>query len=144
MIDNDGFLTDIHEATKATRKLPPTMEKYQTSIEQALLNAPLLPTEANVQEWIVRFDRLQEENRMSEVKYLHDWMNISFGRGDDDKPIPVDLRLHRRLGELYLSGENHEKAVGQLELSRQLSPRDIFSIANIRTSLSRPKKHGKN
>ena len=57
MIQQGNFLTTIPEASQATEKLPTALEDYQLTIEQALLNAPLLPTEATVQEWIVRLDR---------------------------------------------------------------------------------------
>src|SRR5205807_768369 len=40
--------------------------------------------------------------------------------------IPLDIRIHRRLGELYLSSQDYQAAVVQFELARQLSPRDIF------------------
>ncbi|MDJ0724905.1 MAG: TIR domain-containing protein [Prochloraceae cyanobacterium] len=134
-----NVLTIPTEIIQATQRLQRVLQTYQQTIEQALLNAPLLPTEANVQEWIVRLDRMKEENRMSEVKYLHDWMNIAFGREDEGRPIPLDLRLHRRLGELYLNAKNYEKAVEQFELARQLSPRDIFMLRQLgQAYLSRP------
>jgi tetratricopeptide (TPR) repeat protein len=123
--------TDINDIIRATQKLPDVLSTYRRTIEQALLNAPLLPTEATVQEWILRFDRLEKEYRMSEVKYLHNWMNIAFGRGDGDEDIPLDLRLHRRLGELYLCQKEYQKAAQQFSLARQLSPRDIFILRQL-------------
>src|SRR5690606_4208115 len=41
---------------------------------------------------------------------------------------PYDVRIHRRLGELYMAASQPARAVRQLELARQLAPRDIFLL----------------
>ena len=109
---------------KVTPRLPSVLQDYLKRINVALDSAPLMPTEAVVQEWTLRLDELRRQNRASEVRNLHEWLNIAFGRKQED--IPLDIRIHRRLGELYLSSQDYQAAVVQFELARQLSPRDIF------------------
>jgi tetratricopeptide (TPR) repeat protein len=114
---------------KAGKKLETTVRKYLAVVETALDQAPLVPTEGVVQEWCIRLDELRAQNRMSEVKTVHDWLNVAFGRDCEDKPL--DLRLHRRLGELYLNARQYPEAAVQFELARQLSPRDILILREL-------------
>jgi tetratricopeptide (TPR) repeat protein len=116
-------------AAKAGRKLDRALRDYLAAVNTALDNAPLVPTEGIVQEWCVRLDELGEKERMSEVGTIHDWLNIAFGR--DGEKRPLDLRIHRRLGALYLSARNYDKAATQFELARQLSPRDIMILREL-------------
>jgi len=125
------WMSDLPAAVsgKAGMKLESTLKKYISAVEHALDNAPLVPTEAVVQEWILRLDDLRLQNRMSEVRSVHDWLNIAFGREQGDKPL--DVRLHRRLGELYLNAKNYDEAIDQFELARQSSPRDILILREL-------------
>jgi tetratricopeptide (TPR) repeat protein len=116
-----------HMLLEAGRKLPQVLDAYLETVQVALRHAPLAPTEETVQEWCTRLDRLREEDRVSEVQHVHEWMNVAFG-SKDEQPTPIDLRLHRRLGELYLSIREYRKAADQLDLARQLVPRDIFIL----------------
>jgi tetratricopeptide (TPR) repeat protein len=125
------FKIPVQRALQIGERLGSTIAKYLESIENALLNAPLYPTEDAIQEWCVRLDNLKAQNRMSEVDHMHDWLNIAFGREGDDGPRPFDLRIHRRLGELYLGAKHYEKAVAEFELARQLAPRDIFILRRL-------------
>jgi len=143
--ERDGierFLTDLFndfspqmntaQIFKAGRMLEDkTFNKYLNNVQQALLDSPLLPTEAAVQEWSDRLDKLFAENRLSEVQYLHDWLNLTFGRARDDRPLPLDLRLHRRLGEAYLSSNNPDRAIQEFQLALEFAPRDIFLLRNL-------------
>jgi tetratricopeptide (TPR) repeat protein len=128
----ESFIADFNipreRLFQVGRKLEGTVTKYLKAIESALLNAPLFPTEDAIQEWCLRLDNLRAQNRMSEVAHIHDWLNIAFGREGGERPHPLDLRIHRRLGELYLGAENYEKAAVEFELARQLAPRDIFIL----------------
>jgi tetratricopeptide (TPR) repeat protein len=124
-----GKMLPPEEIAGAAVELKATLEKYLRSVEVALDNAPLIPTEGVVQEWSLRLDDLKSQNRMSEVKNLHDWLNIAFGRDQEDKPI--DVRLHRRLGELYLNSGDYEHAAIQFELARLSSPRDIMILRDL-------------
>jgi tetratricopeptide (TPR) repeat protein len=42
--------------------------------------------------------------------------------------MPIDVRLHRRLGELYLDVRKYRQAALQFDLARRLVPRDIFVL----------------
>src|ERR1051326_6460327 len=105
-----------------------TCDTYVQRVERALRDAPLLPTEATVQEWCERIDDLTRESRLSEVAYLHDWLNVAFGRGPDESPLPLDLRIHRRLGAAYLAANEPLRAIEQFKLGLTLTPRDIFLL----------------
>jgi tetratricopeptide (TPR) repeat protein len=69
--------------------------------------------------------------RYSEAKQVHGWLELAFGRGSEEKPHPLDLRIHRRLGELYLHGKDHQRAAAQFELCRKLAPRDLFVLRSL-------------
>jgi tetratricopeptide (TPR) repeat protein len=114
--------------SKAFRNLDHTSEGYLQRVESALLNVPLLPTSVVIEEWRLRLDNVLKQQRMSEVEHLHAWMDIAFGRERQDQPQPLDLRIHSRLGELYLSAKKYARAIEQFELARQLAPRDIFVL----------------
>ena len=113
------------------KKLDSTIEIYMERVRAALLNAPLLPTSVVIEEWRLRLDSVLKNKRVSEVEHLHDWMDIAFGRAKDDKPQPIDLRIHSRLGEIYLAAKNYDKAIQQFDLARQLAPRDIFVLRTL-------------
>jgi tetratricopeptide (TPR) repeat protein len=49
-----------------------------------------------------------------------------FAPGDNASKTPLDLRLHRRLGDIYLFSKRSQAAAKQCELALRLSPRDIF------------------
>jgi len=109
-------------------KLAGVVGRYLARVESALLNAPLIPSEAAVQEWCLRLDDLRHQSRRSEVEHLHRWLVVAFGRGSNDRPLPLDPRIHRRLGELYLGARRYERAVEQFRLAWHLAPRDIFIL----------------
>ncbi|HEV7998555.1 MAG TPA: TIR domain-containing protein [Planctomycetaceae bacterium] len=116
------------EIQRASQAVDPAVDRYLPEVELALRGAPLLPTEPLVQEWCQRIDRLSDENRRSEVGQLHDWLNLTFGRTSEGKPQPIDLRLHRRLGEAYRAAKRPDRAAEQFELAVGYAPRDIFLL----------------
>jgi len=134
----DTFLSDLindfqprmekEQVLKAGRMLGSTIGTYLDRVQKALRDAPLLPTEAAVQEWCERLDQLAAERRLSEVRHLHDWLNLTFGRGRDERPLPLDLRLHRRLGEAYRASKRPDRAAEEFELALEFAPRDIFLL----------------
>ena len=85
-------------------------------------------------EWRQRLDDVLLQNRASEVKHLHDWMDIAFGRSGEKRPRPLDLRIHSRLGEIYMKAREYERAIEQLEQARDLAPRDIFVLRTLGTA----------
>jgi tetratricopeptide (TPR) repeat protein len=101
---------------------------WLTRTGEALRLAPLLPTEPVVQEWLSRLDELSQGGRTSEVEYLHQWMIVAFGREKDGSERPLDVRLHRRLGDLYAATLEHERAAEQYLLAHKLAPRDIYTL----------------
>jgi tetratricopeptide (TPR) repeat protein len=108
--------------------LDAVIKTYLERVQESLMNAPALVSNVVIEEWRLRLDAVMKENRASEVAALHDWMDVSFGRDRDDRPQPIDLRIHTRLADLYLKAKNHRRAIEQLELARQLAPRDIFVL----------------
>ena len=124
-LDSDSIL-------EAGMRLKPVVDAYLQRISAIMLKAPLMVSEAAVQEWLVRIEKY--ESRPSEIDQLHNWLKIAFGRGDEEKDRPMDLRLHRRLGELYAKSatpESRRRAAVEFELARQLSPRDIFILRQL-------------
>src|SRR5262249_60820143 len=88
--------------------------------------------EANVQDWLARLDALTGDKRLSEVGGFERWMMLAFGREGNEDPrtggIPIDVRLHRRIGELHLGQPQYSHAVRQLPLAWRAAPRDIFVL----------------
>lgn len=97
-------------------------------VTNILLKLPLVITEASVQEWLGRLDDLRREERFSETEVMENWLDVAFGRDAEDKQRPLDLRVHRRLGELYGVAGRASDAARQFELARKLAPRDIFRL----------------
>ena len=62
---------------------------------------------------------------------MENWLDVAFGRDAEDKQRPLDLRVHRRLGELYAGAGRASDAARQFELARQLAPRDIFLLRRL-------------
>jgi tetratricopeptide (TPR) repeat protein len=126
----DDFARDMApgQVFKAGEKLGATIDIYLERVEKALRDAPLLPTEAAVQEWCERLDKLAADRRQSEVGNLHDWLNLTFGRGRDERPLPLDLRLHRRLGDAYRASKRPDRAAEEFQLALEFAPRDIFLL----------------
>jgi hypothetical protein len=116
------------EHGRAFENLGGTVSRYLKRVQQALATAPMTPTEAAIQEWCRRLDDYRAERRFSEASNLHDWLDLAFGRSRKEAPRPLDLRIHRRLGELYLEGKNYAPAAAQFELCRKVAPRDIFVL----------------
>ncbi|HEV7277086.1 MAG TPA: TIR domain-containing protein [Devosiaceae bacterium] len=116
---------------RAAQKLEGARTAYLTRAREALRISPLLVTEAAVQEWLERIDSLESEARYSETNELHDWLNLAFGRNRHGEERPLDLRIHRRIGELYSRGGNAERAAREFELARQLAPRDIYVLRRL-------------
>ena len=137
--DAEQFLTELigeycstsAEAARAGIRLAQTIEVFLREAEAALHDAPLVATEAAIEEWCLRLDNLKTANRSSEVQQLHHWLDLAFGRDADDVLRPIDLRIHRRLGEAYLASKEFKRASEQFRLCEQLAPRDIFVLRNL-------------
>jgi tetratricopeptide (TPR) repeat protein len=131
---------DTNKIVDAGKSLDSSSKKYIQEVQEALKNASSIPTEAAVEEWCERLDGFTSEKRFSEVKHLHDWLNLTFGRGRYDEtppegwskaPQPLDIRLHRRLGDAYLAAKEWDYAINEYKLALELAPRDIFFLRSL-------------
>ncbi len=111
---------------RAFKRIESVVEKNVAAAREALLSSPSLVTEANIREWLDRLRGL--DTRGSELAGFERWMNLAFGREGETADVPIDVRLHRRLGELYLGRREFGRAVRQLELARRAAPRDIYVL----------------
>ena len=119
------------ELFKAGQRLGPACKSYLVQASEACRIAPMVVTEAAVQEWLERIQVLEDEGRASETDELHDWLNVAFGRSDGENERPLDLRIHRKLGQLYARGRMPGRAAREFDLARQLAPRDIFILRQL-------------
>lgn len=129
-----GRLRDVQSDSgweSALLELEATTKRFLARVEAALATAPLTPTEATVGEWCRRLDDLRAQRRASEAKHVQDWLELAFGRTRDEAARPLDLRIHRRLGELYLDAGEASRAAEQFELCRRLAPRDLFVLRSL-------------
>lgn len=110
------------------RAVDGVIDDYMTRVNKALLDAPAVPTAAMLDEWRQRLNDFLAKDRASEVRYLHDWMDIAFGRVGEKRPRPLDLGIHTRLGNLYMKARDFDRAIEQFEFARDLAPRDIFVL----------------
>jgi tetratricopeptide (TPR) repeat protein len=121
----------IDTISSAFENLNATVDKYLAAVAESLMDAPSLATSVVIEEWRIRLDRLLDQNRQSEAEYLHDWMDIAFGRSRTGELQPLDLRIHSRLADLYLKARKYPRAIEQLQLARVLAPRDIFVLRTL-------------
>ncbi len=138
-------LLTFEDAVKAGGMLGTVAAVYLEAAITALKDAPLTVTEAAVQEWLGRLDDLDSQRRLSEVEHVHEWLRVAFGRDLDKKdPLrgdratqerPVDLRIHRRLGELYQAAGKPKKAATEFRLAERLAPRDLFLLRRLGKAL---------
>jgi tetratricopeptide (TPR) repeat protein len=128
-----GF-TPLQMRTFGTRQSE-FVRAYLAKIEAILLKLPMAVTEASIQEWVERLDALVGGQRSSEAEVLENWMDVAFGRDAGDRQRPLDLRVHRRLGDLYSRAGRPADAARQFALARQLAPRDIFLLRRLGKAL---------
>ena len=116
----------------AEREVDAAVDEYLGVVQAALRSSPIIPTEAAVQEWCARLDELLVSGRHSEVNHLRDWLDIAFGRDDEgDRLKPLDARIHRRLGQLYVAAQDYRSAAEQFRLTYELAPRDIYVLRTL-------------
>ena len=121
----------IDTISSAFENLNATVDRYLAAVTESLMDAPSLASSVVIEEWRIRLDRLLDQNRQSEAEYLHDWMDIAFGRSRTGQLQPLDLRIHSRLADLYLKARKYPRAIEQLQLARVLAPRDIFVLRTL-------------
>ena len=113
------------------KKINGALKTYLERVRACLLDAPAVASPAVIEEWRLRLDVIMRQNRPSEVAQLHDWMDLAFGRSRTDRARPLDLRIHSRLADVYLKAGQTERAIEQLDLARQLAPRDIYVLRTL-------------
>jgi tetratricopeptide (TPR) repeat protein len=126
-----------HEITgetlfKAGNRIRQAFDRYLPAVEAAMQRAPSLINEANVQDWLKRLELLAAGKRLSELAGFERWMMLAFGRDTEEDAtsggIPIDVRLHRTLGEMHLGQRQYSHAVRQLRLAWRAAPRDIYVL----------------
>jgi tetratricopeptide (TPR) repeat protein len=131
LVERFGEGLTRHQTMQIGARKDKAVKDYLDRVAAILLKLPLMVTEAGIQEWLGRLDTLEHEHRFSEAPILENWLDVAFGREAEDKQRPLDVRLHRRLGELYAAGGQSADAARQFELARQLAPRDIFLLRRL-------------
>jgi tetratricopeptide (TPR) repeat protein len=123
------------------KHVPTLLEAFRSGLQ----NTPPPISEGLIQEWCRRLDNLTAEGRFREVRYLHRWIGFVFDglpRSEEDqdkRPTPWDLRIHQRLGELYMKANQMAEAQEQFELASRLAPLDIFVLHKLgQTHLNQP------
>lgn len=126
-------IVDRHEVPRSVERTGRTLidgilDDYLAAVRTAMLQSPSQVTEANVQDWLARLEALVSANRHAELPDFERWMMLAFGRDAEGESVPIDVRLHRRLGMLYLGERDFARACAQLALARRAAPRDIFVL----------------
>lgn len=116
---------------KAREKMSEAVAKYCARVSELLRLAPALPTPAMIDEWRGRLEALLKARRESEVRHLQRWIDIAFGRDKEDSERPLDVRLHSVLADAYVLAGEHVEAIRELDLARQLAPRDIYLLRKL-------------
>jgi hypothetical protein len=75
---------------KAGERMQGVLDRYLAKVRTAMLQAPSLATEANVQDWISRLDTLVRADRLSELGGFERWMSLAFGRDADAAGVPIE------------------------------------------------------
>jgi tetratricopeptide (TPR) repeat protein len=102
--------------------------QYFHRLEAALRDRPQSLDEGTIQEWCQRLDELRAAGRYAEVTHIHRALLVAVGPADGETDVPLDVRLHRRLGELYLAARQGAEAVAQFELALRVFGRDVFLL----------------
>jgi tetratricopeptide (TPR) repeat protein len=101
---------------------------YLEEVAATLRELPIAPTEGTIDEWCRRLDDLRAQRRSAEAAQIERWISIAFGTRDAEREVPLDVRIHRRLSEMYMSVRDYANAIRQLQLAQELAPRDIFVL----------------
>jgi tetratricopeptide (TPR) repeat protein len=102
--------------------------RYLENVARALAETAPPLTESCVHDWLDRIAYFERTDRRSEIGQLHRAMVSVFAPGENALDTPLDLRLHRRLGDIYLFTKRPQEAAKQYELALRLAPRDIFIL----------------
>ncbi|MEM9463022.1 MAG: toll/interleukin-1 receptor domain-containing protein [Myxococcota bacterium] len=107
---------------------PPKVASYLEKLKEVLSERPLPLSEPAVAEWLDRLDDLRAQKRSAEVGHYHRAILRAF-TSETNRDALLDLRLHRRLGEMYMDGNQPERAVDELRKAFTLSnDKDLFIL----------------
>src|SRR5262249_21242369 len=101
---------------------------YMNSVDKALADQPLSLTEGAVQEWVSRLECLRAERRFADAPALQEAMNRAFSNAPETALPMLDVRLHRLLGEIYLTAKEPKRALAQFDLALKCMPRDVYLL----------------
>ncbi|MEU4578692.1 toll/interleukin-1 receptor domain-containing protein [Nonomuraea sp. NPDC023979] len=127
----EQFSSDPASTIRAAQNVERAVTHWLNTVAEALRTAPLTPTEPIVNEWCERLDALATSDRASEVRQVHEWLLVAFGQKEGIEERPIDIRLHRRLAQLYMATKRYQEAAEQFEMARRLSPRDLFVLRSL-------------
>lgn len=102
------------------------LPKYLKAVDDTLRTRPMALSEAALQEWCERLDDLKKERRFAEVRLVHRAMLRVFTPPEQKEQAPLDVRLHRRLGDMYLAAKDPASAAAEFELALRLVPADSY------------------
>jgi len=108
--------------------VPASVKRYLDDVAKALADTPPPLTTSAINDWHDRITYFERTNRRSEIAHLHRAMVTVFAPGDNGSDTPLDVRLHRTLGDIYLFSKRPKEAAQQYELALRLSPRDTFLL----------------
>ncbi|GGO10619.1 toll/interleukin-1 receptor domain-containing protein [Microbispora bryophytorum] len=127
----EQFSSDPASTIRAAQNVERVVTRWLDAVAEALRTAPLTPAEPIVNEWCERLDALATGDRASEVRQVHEWLLVAFGQKGGGDERPIDIRLHRRLAQLYMATKRYREAAEQFEMARRLSPRDLFILRSL-------------
>lgn len=115
-----------HPGQRERRKT--VVPEYLKAVDEALSGRPQPLTEDLVVEWCERIDDFHRTGRYADLGHLHRALLLAVAAGPKPGEAVLDVRLHRRLGELYLDRGQGPQAAEQFSLALKVVPRDIFLL----------------
>lgn len=127
---------------EARERLRDTADTFVRASISALDHTPIERSEALIQEWCDRFDRLLAAKKPEEALSLRRMIGIAFYGESDTRGKAqragerfLDFRLHRRFAELYSSRGDHAKAAEEYRLALDFAPRDVYLLHRLGLAL---------
>ena len=108
---------------------------YLNSVKEILPDLPVPISNSMIDEWCLRINDFVSQGRSNEVEVLERWIWMSFGLSQGKEEYPIDMKLHRIIGDAYLSGKIYDKAILHFKLANKIVPRDIFILRKLGQSL---------
>lgn len=115
-------------SSPAARKalLNAMVPQHLDGVREALRERPLQLSESMIQEWLARLNALAQQGRWPEAAHVHRALRLAHAPLGAVQDVPLDVRIHRTLGEMYLAAKRAADAVAQFQLGLQLAARDLY------------------